>query len=368
MHGPRQGLRPVLFKRNPMPARCHRLFSLQWHASKRCWSMLTARTVATQCAGFGASSRVLAFGARSRAVHRAVTQVRAASEAVPQRKGATAEHKGLTKRPPRRPWTADEDARLAEARAAGMPWREICGSWPQRTSRAVRQRASVLKLEAVFKHHHWHDADDAKLLRLKSKGTPWQLIAKEFPGRTVTGVRHRWHRLRDADVGAAESFKRNLPWELEDVSKLMELRREGLAWRDLGARLGRTPGSALAKYHEVHREKGVHGQLEWSAADLGKLKAMREQGLCWKQVAAAFPDRRPVGVRLRYHSFGKHPGRGPAHSRWSSLEDSILLKRLHAGRPLRQIREKDLPKRSLLAIAQRARKLLHGAPRKSSDD
>lgn len=87
---------------------------------------------------------------------------------------------------PRRIWTEEEDARLLELRAKGLPRWQIAVLF-ETTERAVGDR--LRRIDPALRP--WNLADDLILMRRSADGAAFPQIALEL-ARSVDAVRNRW--------------------------------------------------------------------------------------------------------------------------------------------------------------------------------
>lgn len=87
---------------------------------------------------------------------------------------------------PRRQWTEEEDARLLELRAKGLPRWQIAVLF-ETTERAVGDR--LRRIDPALRP--WNLADDLILMRRSADGAAFPQIALEL-ARSVDAVRNRW--------------------------------------------------------------------------------------------------------------------------------------------------------------------------------
>lgn len=87
---------------------------------------------------------------------------------------------------PRRIWTEEEDARLLELRAKGLPRWQIAMHLDT-TERAVADR--LRRIDPALRS--WNLADDLILMRRSADGAAFPQIAVEL-ARSVDAVRNRW--------------------------------------------------------------------------------------------------------------------------------------------------------------------------------
>jgi len=91
------------------------------------------------------------------------------------------------------PWTAEQDAILAEIYLAGSVIDQL-HRLPGRTHRACLQRARALRLSAA-QAPQWTAEEDAILRKGYRAGTPVKVLLEQLPGRTHRGTLARALRL-----------------------------------------------------------------------------------------------------------------------------------------------------------------------------
>jgi hypothetical protein len=100
-------------------------------------------------------------------------------------------HKG---RREKRPFSAEEDARLTELvtqQGDHVSWNDIERQMPERSARQCRERWNLYLCPDVA-NLPWTPEEDGLLIRLyQMVGPKWTLIAKHFPKRTPNNVKNR---------------------------------------------------------------------------------------------------------------------------------------------------------------------------------
>lgn len=96
-------------------------------------------------------------------------------------------------------WSAEEDERLIELLAQGLPnWAEISKAIGSRSSKQCRERW-INYLDPSLNQNSWTTEEDAHLLQLQSQlGNQWASIAKHLAGRSENSVRGRYVTLAKA--------------------------------------------------------------------------------------------------------------------------------------------------------------------------
>ena len=100
-----------------------------------------------------------------------------------------------------RPWTPADDEAVRKY-AAGELTAAECGTLLDRTSEAVRKRASRIAIRRLPRVDMWTAEADARLREMRDAGLPWTAIAEAL-GRSVDAVKSRAKR-----KGTAEPAKR----------------------------------------------------------------------------------------------------------------------------------------------------------------
>lgn len=154
----------------------------------------------------------------------------------------------------------------------------------------------------------------------------------------------------------------NTPWRPSEFERARQLREEGLSWREVGERLGRSESA-------MHSMVGVLKESDWSARDivddaqpapkgvpkytyrawrpseLAKARQMRADGATWTEVGAAL-GRQPGAVAQHVATANKEAAMvevtGKRNARYASLsehERRLVDAKLNEGLGVRAIGE-----------------------------
>lgn len=154
----------------------------------------------------------------------------------------------------------------------------------------------------------------------------------------------------------------NTPWRPSEFERARQLREEGLSWREVGERLGRSESA-------MHSMVGVLKDADWSARDivddaqpkppgvpkytyrawrpseLAKAREMRAQGATWPEVGAAL-GRQPDACAQHVNTANKEAAMvevtGKRNARYAALsehERKIVDAKLNEGLGVRAIGE-----------------------------
>jgi len=166
-------------------------------------------------------------------------------------------------------------------------------------------------------------------------------------------------------------------WTPEEDALLLELRRNGMRWVDMGPLLnGRSRDSIRHRFHGNPALATATGTPEtrvtskWTAVEDALLLDLVSQGKAWKDICQSFPGRSVEACRnrnMRYLRHAAFPGttprkqtrRGPSGKllmHWLAEEDAALVKLREDGLEFTDI-EKIMPGRSATACKTRLQML-----------
>ncbi|EME38775.1 hypothetical protein DOTSEDRAFT_38996 [Dothistroma septosporum NZE10] len=213
-------------------------------------------------------------------------------------------------------WTAEEERMTMEARRQRKTCVEIA-SMLNRSPAAVRARVSSMLARqpsaAVDPHpsrpkhsRRFTEEDVSHIIAERRKGTPFSDIATALNGAPISSVSAAYYRRlgkQGGDPGyrvQRESFLR-----AEEVSRILEMRKEGLDWSSIAMKLGRHPStlSSLVSHglQDERRSHDVNTKMPWSSRDEEAVRHARDiLGLSWRKVAKRL-DRSQKAVCTFYH-------------------------------------------------------------------
>jgi hypothetical protein len=147
-----------------------------------------------------------------------------------------------TYRAPRRTWTSEADAQLADAVTKhGNNWIAIAAIIPGRNNKECRQRwAKSLDPSLDRKTGKWTTEEGAKLIEaVKKCGKDWAAVAALVPDRTRVQCRQRWIFSADPSIDRVIG---KCKWTLEEDAKLIDaVKKCGKDWATVAALVpGRT--------------------------------------------------------------------------------------------------------------------------------
>ena len=161
---------------------------------------------------------------------------------------------------PGRPWTRSQLLELRRLHDLGTPAPEIARSL-DRTAHAIRTLKGTLGLRSYVQ---MSDDEEADIRALHAGGVTDVQIA-ELKGRHITTVR------RVLGIHLAAKTR----WNEADTRLLYRLRREGLTYVEVGAKMGRTPRACVMRF------------VNWERVKAEKSKAREKAKNARRQVARA---------------------------------------------------------------------------------
>jgi len=226
------------------------------------------------------------------------------------------------------PWT-DAERDIVTRHYPTMPRPQLMELLPNRSWSAITTEGRRMRLKRVAGsiQRDWRPDEDAILTRLWPSAAPLDDVCEQLPNRSLSAIRQRANFLgvRRTSVAPAPAQPGQLPsgWTQEEFGTLVTLYPTDVPFGEL---CGRIPGKSPS-------------QIRNAAFDAGLRRS---------------PELRATA----------YPGR-TTRVTWTEQEDAAVLRGWKAGRSAEEI-HKDVPNRTLLAIAQRARTLLRMERLKSS--
>lgn len=159
---------------------------------------------------------------------------------------------------PGRPWTRSQLLELRRLHDEGTPATEIARLL-DRTAHAIRTLKGTLGMRFFVQVS---DDEQADVRALHADGMTDVQIA-DLKGRHISTVR------RILEIRLAKKTR----WNEADTRLLYRLRREGLTYVEIGAKMGRTPRACLMRF------------INWERVKAEKSKAREKAKLARRQVA-----------------------------------------------------------------------------------
>lgn len=176
-------------------------------------------------------------------------------------------------------------------------------------------------------------------------------------------------RLHSNDTSSASEQPRSTtatrkPWTEQELSRLMDLRQQGLTYGDIAEELGRTRGAVATRLNiaRVQGQASPSEKLEvryqpWTKEELQQLDKLRQSGHSARSALAHFPDRTYGSIFNAFYYPRKTPRRDN-WIKWSFAEVERLIRlRRDLKLPWQEI-VKQLPDRNLAAVQQKYEKVM----------
>jgi hypothetical protein len=208
------------------------------------------------------------------------------------------------------PWSAVEKHLLQELIAAGASRREMVAHFPTRSQSSVNTAASRYKLSLCTKSPGASSKCSAEdyqyFTKLALQGTSKQKIA-EAMGRTGDAINSKAWQL------GVRIQSTKLPYTPETKERVLQMRIDGASFNDIGAALGRSPGTLRHMYYMMRPDTEHDAKMQrqmtagLSLSDVQAVKSMRDKGASWPDIGRQFPEHDLLQLRNDLKLFMK-PG------------------------------------------------------------
>ena len=273
----------------------------------------------------------------------------------------------MSGKPPtqQRRWTSTEQATLKRRHREGRTEAEIAtelGRTPGAVASCIRRMRRALGAGAELSprrgHRKWSARECAEARAMAERGASARTIAAAL-GRETDAVRRRLHALgvrpgrergpRPAGPGtrygpaqpSAAVPANGSGWTAADDRALIKAHRSGAAMKRVADRLGRTPGAAWVRLHQLRRAgaKGVARprHRRWSRADEQELERLLDEGRGYAEIAKRLRRTRRAVAEHAHRLDWVHPHDSPARPprsgrAWGPREDATVLRLARSGR------------------------------------
>jgi hypothetical protein len=233
-------------------------------------------------------------------------------------------------------WTAEEDAKLAEAVGEfGHEWVTVAAMVPGRTNQQCRSRwlNSVIGGTTTRSNRRWTQEEDTTLIDAVGEyGEDWGEVAVMIPGRTNLQCRTRW--LSSFDPATTDGGSKG-KWTLEEDTKLNEaVEKFGKEWTAVAALVpDRTKRQCRLRWvANLDPATTARSKYKWAPAEDANLtEAVKKLGKNWVAVAALVPGRTNHQCRYRWYNSTLDSAVGKATTstrqkcrKWTHEEDTKL--------------------------------------------
>lgn len=231
-------------------------------------------------------------------------------------------------------WTRPEDDLIRKLYPPGN-YAELRAALPDRTWRAIQQRAIQLGIRRIGSGATWTHEEDVKLTSLYPSAS-WDDLLVAFPGRSKTAIQVRAIRL---------GLRRMNAWTPEEDALLRELYTSGASWTVMETKLPRHPRSSIKDRARVLGLRRPH--WPWTPEEDAVIQQWYPSG-AYDRILKALPHRSLLAIKIRAGKLGLHRTTG-RFARWNT-EELERLRALYGRIPFRQVR---------LAFPTRSRMVIH---------
>ena len=196
----------------------------------------------------------------------------------------------------------------------------------------IKSRAPKSK---IFKRaQHYTPEEVELLLELREQGMTWKEISKSFPGREWQSLKDKHRRvLREQEMGKSPRL-----WTSEEEELLLKLVEPDKSWGEIAESLpGRTP-KAVRQHYKILNDGSLAPKkvrLLYTAEEDKLLLKLKKADMPWKEMPAHFDNRTWPSLRSRYKALGQPFSE--SREFYTTEEDKLLLKLKKAGVPWKEM-------------------------------
>ena len=145
-------------------------------------------------------------------------------------------------------WSESDDSRLSHLVSGGdVNWDIVSKEFPGKTAQQVADRWNKVLNPSLVKGS-WTPSEDDMIVRWVHENGPknWSALAQKLPGRLGKQCRERWVNSLDPDL-----LKK--PWTEEDETALCQMFDSGATRRELCGHFKRTSGAIASRLVQLGR-------------------------------------------------------------------------------------------------------------------
>ena len=226
-------------------------------------------------------------------------------------------------------WTPEEEERLIRLRAQRIPWGELEGSFPGRTWSALKIKHSDLTKDPAKspkKVKRWTKEEKELLLKLVKTGISYKEIAKQFPGRDPDALKAQYRYITRGRT-VPKGF--NKQYTTEEDERLLGLRRDGIAWKEIERLFDKRSLSSLMNRYIVLTSS------DFTFEEDELLRELEERNIPWPQRVTFFNNRTLEALQERLEVLRSTPTR--SGSIFTPEEDDLIVEALEEGMKAEEI-------------------------------
>lgn len=266
-----------------------------------------------------------------------------------------------------RKWSPEEVARLHQLGLAGKSHDEIAAEFEGRSVNGVRQKLIELQRQDPVlrslrpKVNRLSEREEKLLDEMRASGLPWADICSSFPGRsrhTLLVQHENFLQRRLADRAQPQLFKKDTAgswrvWTFADDETLKRMRAANMGSKEIASEISRTLGAVKMRCSTLGLGAPAHNR--WTSEEDAVLSRLAGNCKSWKEIASQLPGRTSIQCCSRAYRLKERP-RAPINCSkpWTPEEESVLLKLRASGATDRTIRAA-LPDRTSHARQQHLR-------------
>lgn len=241
-------------------------------------------------------------------------------------------------------WTAEEEERLIRLRAQSLSWQELADvHFPWRTGDALRTKYSMLTRDPSKpprKTRRWTKEEKDLLVELVEMGESYEEIAKRFPGCSPNTLQAQYRSLTQGRHVPTTVFKK---YTAEEDERVLELRREGLRWREIVLLFDDRSIDSLRRRYKVLIAS------DFTSEEDELLQELEEENIPWTERVTFFNNRSLDALQERLEDLKR------SNPRFTPEEDDTIVEALELGMSVSEVVQ--LLKRAQTSVYARIRKL-----------
>ena len=197
-------------------------------------------------------------------------------------------------------WTAEDEELLMKLFEDGLTFKEIAAKLGRTMNACITKRATILKntnmpneSTASPRIKTWTEEEEELLMKLYSEGMVFKEISAKLGRTEIACIMKKNKILKSSDINSKSiPLTRTISWTIEEEELLMRLYRDGVTFKEIATKMGRTVQACRNKKNKILKASDIYSKsipltrtTLWTTEEEELLMRLYRDGVTFKEIA-----------------------------------------------------------------------------------